>query len=84
MHSVFFVSVSISEKLHLFVSHHREIAFTKQLQKQSPKLSYYYLGFYIHSCPKMRYKVWIISRRLAEPQFFTIVSMHQLLKCLSA
>ncbi|KAF7669063.1 hypothetical protein LDENG_00245420, partial [Lucifuga dentata] len=34
----------------------REIAFTRQLQKQSPQLSYYYLGFYIHSCPKMRYK----------------------------
>ncbi|XP_047458373.1 arginyl-tRNA--protein transferase 1 isoform X2 [Mugil cephalus] len=34
----------------------REITFTRQLQKQSPKLSYYYLGFYIHSCPKMRYK----------------------------
>ncbi|XP_011483052.1 arginyl-tRNA--protein transferase 1 isoform X3 [Oryzias latipes] len=34
----------------------REIAFTRQLQKQSPKLSFYYLGFYIHSCPKMRYK----------------------------
>ncbi|KAI4890737.1 hypothetical protein NFI96_002631 [Prochilodus magdalenae] len=33
-----------------------EIAFTRQLQKQSPKLCYYYLGFYIHSCPKMRYK----------------------------
>ncbi|KAK1905554.1 Arginyl-tRNA--protein transferase 1, partial [Dissostichus eleginoides] len=35
----------------------REIAFTRQLQKQSPKLCYYYLGFYIHSCPKMRYKL---------------------------
>ncbi|XP_065152234.1 arginyl-tRNA--protein transferase 1 isoform X5 [Paramisgurnus dabryanus] len=34
----------------------REIAFTRQLKKQSPKLSYYYLGFYVHSCPKMRYK----------------------------
>ncbi|KAJ8014090.1 hypothetical protein DPEC_G00036640, partial [Dallia pectoralis] len=34
----------------------REITFTRQLQKQSPKLCYYYLGFYIHSCPKMRYK----------------------------
>ncbi|XP_067465723.1 arginyl-tRNA--protein transferase 1 isoform X3 [Thunnus thynnus] len=34
----------------------REISFTRQLQKQSPKLCYYYLGFYIHSCPKMRYK----------------------------
>lgn len=38
-------------------SYCREIAFTRQLQIQSPKLSYYYLGFYIHSCPKMRYKV---------------------------
>ncbi|KAK2824051.1 hypothetical protein Q5P01_021226 [Channa striata] len=34
----------------------REIAFTRELQKQSAKLCYYYLGFYIHSCPKMRYK----------------------------
>lgn len=41
----------------LCLSCSREIAFTRQLQKQSPKLSYYYLGFYIHSCPKMRYKV---------------------------
>ncbi|KAL7890466.1 hypothetical protein AOLI_G00027240 [Acnodon oligacanthus] len=43
----------------------REIAFTRQLQKQSPKLSYYYLGFYIHSCPKMRYKVGLSSPHLA-------------------
>ncbi|KAL1263614.1 hypothetical protein QQF64_006353, partial [Cirrhinus molitorella] len=35
----------------------REIAFTRQLQQQSPKLTYYYLGFYVHSCPKMRYKL---------------------------
>lgn len=34
----------------------REIAFTRQLQKQSPRLAYYYLGFYVYSCPKMRYK----------------------------
>ncbi|KAJ8250712.1 hypothetical protein COCON_G00226340 [Conger conger] len=34
----------------------REMAFTRQLQSESPKLSCYYLGFYIHSCPKMRYK----------------------------
>ncbi|XP_041982131.1 arginyl-tRNA--protein transferase 1 [Aricia agestis] len=34
----------------------REIAFTRHLHTQSPELQYYYLGFYIHSCPKMRYK----------------------------
>ncbi len=39
----------------------REIAFTRQLQQQSPKLAYYYLGFYVHSCPKMRYKVRLWS-----------------------
>uniref|UniRef100_A0A3B3XIM7 Arginyl-tRNA--protein transferase 1 n=1 Tax=Poecilia mexicana TaxID=48701 RepID=A0A3B3XIM7_9TELE len=38
----------------------REIAFTRKLQKQSTKLCYYYLGFYVHSCPKMRYKSSVI------------------------
>ncbi|MBN3273145.1 ATE1 transferase, partial [Polyodon spathula] len=35
----------------------RELAFTRQLHKKAPRLRYYYMGFYIHSCPKMRYKV---------------------------
>ncbi|XP_067858366.1 arginyl-tRNA--protein transferase 1 isoform X2 [Heptranchias perlo] len=34
----------------------REIAFTTQLQKTAPNIRYYYMGFYIHSCPKMSYK----------------------------
>ncbi|XP_007902095.1 arginyl-tRNA--protein transferase 1 isoform X2 [Callorhinchus milii] len=34
----------------------REIAFTTQLQKTATNLRYYYMGFYIHSCPKMKYK----------------------------
>ncbi|KAM9618139.1 arginyl-tRNA--protein transferase 1 isoform 3-T3 [Trichechus inunguis] len=34
----------------------REIAFTKQLHEKASQLSYYYMGFYIHSCPKMKYK----------------------------
>ncbi|XP_018079705.1 arginyltransferase 1 L homeolog isoform X2 [Xenopus laevis] len=34
----------------------REIAFTRELQKRAADLCYYYMGFYIHSCPKMRYK----------------------------
>lgn len=36
---------------------YREIAFTRQLHEKASDLSYYYMGFYIHSCPKMRYKV---------------------------
>ncbi|POI30290.1 hypothetical protein CIB84_005960, partial [Bambusicola thoracicus] len=35
----------------------REIAFTRQLHEKTPDLCFYYMGFYIHSCPKMRYKV---------------------------
>jgi len=34
----------------------REIHFTQQLTKRIPSIKYYYMGFYIHSCPKMRYK----------------------------
>lgn len=34
----------------------KEIAFTRELQKKVPNLKYYYMGFYIHSCPKMKYK----------------------------
>uniref|UniRef100_A0A8D8YJN2 Arginyl-tRNA--protein transferase 1 n=1 Tax=Cacopsylla melanoneura TaxID=428564 RepID=A0A8D8YJN2_9HEMI len=38
------------------ISSLREIEFTRSLQNSSPSLSNYYMGFYIHSCPKMRYK----------------------------
>ncbi|XP_034519259.1 arginyl-tRNA--protein transferase 1 isoform X2 [Ailuropoda melanoleuca] len=34
----------------------REISFTRQLHQKTSQLSYYYMGFYIHSCPKMKYK----------------------------
>ncbi|XP_063829520.1 arginyl-tRNA--protein transferase 1-like isoform X2 [Ostrinia nubilalis] len=34
----------------------REIQFTRELHKTCPELKYYYMGYYIHSCRKMRYK----------------------------
>ncbi|PIC50588.1 hypothetical protein B9Z55_001431 [Caenorhabditis nigoni] len=34
----------------------REIDVTKRFQQTCPYLRYYYMGYYIHSCPKMRYK----------------------------
>ncbi|XP_076038356.1 arginyltransferase 1 isoform X2 [Oratosquilla oratoria] len=34
----------------------REIALARELQKSLPELKWYYMGYYIHSCPKMRYK----------------------------
>lgn len=33
-----------------------EIKWVREAQKLCPTLQYYYLGYYIHSCPKMRYK----------------------------
>ncbi|MGH0115833.1 UNVERIFIED_CONTAM: hypothetical protein FKN15_054189 [Acipenser sinensis] len=37
----------------------RELAFTRQLHEKAPRLRYYYMGFYIHSCSKMRYKLFV-------------------------
>lgn len=34
----------------------QEIKWVQEMQKICPSLQYYYLGYYIHSCPKMRYK----------------------------
>ncbi|EGT54373.1 hypothetical protein CAEBREN_09303 [Caenorhabditis brenneri] len=34
----------------------REIDQTQRLEKVNHNLKYYYMGYYIHSCPKMRYK----------------------------
>lgn len=34
----------------------REIAFTQHITSFDPEINWYYMGFYIHSCPKMRYK----------------------------
>ncbi|WCJ19846.1 Arginyl-tRNA--protein transferase 1 [Euphorbia peplus] len=34
----------------------QEISWVKQNQVHCPSLQYYYLGYYIHSCSKMRYK----------------------------
>jgi len=33
-----------------------EIEWVKNAMKNNPQLKYYYMGFYIHSCKKMRYK----------------------------
>jgi len=35
----------------------KEIEWIKQIQPTAPQLKYYYMGFYIHDCTKMKYKV---------------------------
>uniref|UniRef100_A0A158Q7V2 arginyltransferase n=1 Tax=Elaeophora elaphi TaxID=1147741 RepID=A0A158Q7V2_9BILA len=57
----------------------REIAFTQELAKERPQLHYYYMGFYIHSCQKMRYKQRFHPSHLLCDRSFTWVPLE---KCL--
>ncbi|MCP9264168.1 Protein ERGIC-53 [Dirofilaria immitis] len=57
----------------------REIAFTQELAKERPQLHYYYMGFYIHSCQKMRYKERFHPSDLLCDRSFTWVPLE---KCL--
>lgn len=49
----------------------KEVQFTQQLRRESSKLSNYYMGFYIHSCPKMRYKGKMHPSYLLCPEVYT-------------
>ncbi|KAM7344930.1 arginyltransferase 1 isoform 2-T2 [Cochliomyia hominivorax] len=49
----------------------REIEFVQNLANIVPSLKYYYMGFYIHSCPKMRYKGKLSSSYLLCPETYT-------------
>ncbi|XP_032662763.1 arginyl-tRNA--protein transferase 1 isoform X4 [Odontomachus brunneus] len=49
----------------------REIYLTRQLNKVAPVLRYYYMGFYIHTCPKMRYKARMRPSKLLCPETYT-------------
>nr|CAG4643207.1 EOG090X06AF [Ilyocryptus agilis] len=49
----------------------REIAFVRELHKNCPDFSWYYLGFYIHSCPKMVYKGQYKPSYLLCPEAYT-------------
>uniref|UniRef100_A0AAY4E080 Arginyl-tRNA--protein transferase 1 n=1 Tax=Denticeps clupeoides TaxID=299321 RepID=A0AAY4E080_9TELE len=62
----------------------REISFTRQLHLQSSKLCFYYLGFYIHSCPKMRYKGQYHPSDLLCPETFTWMPIDCCLPLLDA
>uniref|UniRef100_A0A336LHV4 CSON010446 protein n=1 Tax=Culicoides sonorensis TaxID=179676 RepID=A0A336LHV4_CULSO len=49
----------------------QELALTRELQKSTSDLSNYYMGFYIHSCPKMRYKGKLYPSYLLCPETYT-------------
>ncbi|KAI4456598.1 arginine-trna-protein transferase 1 [Holotrichia oblita] len=48
----------------------REIDFTRRLYESVPSIKYYYMGFYIHSCPKMRYKGRLVPSDLLCPETY--------------
>jgi len=55
-----------------------EIAFTRKIQKEQwPALKFYYMGYYIHSCPKMRYKAKYQPSWLLCPKTFQWVPVRQ-------
>ncbi|KRF98160.1 uncharacterized protein Dwil_GK15677, isoform D [Drosophila willistoni] len=49
----------------------REIDLVQSFAAQVPELKYYYMGFYIHSCPKMRYKGKLSASYLLCPETYT-------------
>ncbi|KAL2716097.1 arginyl-tRNA--protein transferase 1 isoform X1 [Vespula squamosa] len=48
----------------------REIYLTRYLNKVASNLKYYYMGFYIHTCPKMRYKARMKPSKLLCPETY--------------
>ncbi|XP_075573514.1 arginyl-tRNA--protein transferase 1 isoform X5 [Pelecanus crispus] len=60
----------------------REIAFTRQLHEKAPDLCFYYMGFYIHSCPKMRYKGQYRPSDLLCPETYIWTPIEQCLPLL--
>lgn len=49
----------------------REIQFTQELNAKCEALSEYYMGFYIHSCSKMRYKGKLQPSYFLCPEVYT-------------
>ncbi|KFB47843.1 AGAP010373-PA-like protein [Anopheles sinensis] len=49
----------------------RELAFTRARHRVNPSITSYYMGFYIHSCAKMRYKSSLQPSHLLCPEAYT-------------
>jgi arginine-tRNA-protein transferase len=62
----------------------REIAFTSTLNQIMKDLKYYYMGYYIHTCAKMRYKAQYKPSELACPFTYKWVFISQVLDRIEA
>ncbi|XP_035786175.1 arginyl-tRNA--protein transferase 1-like isoform X3 [Anopheles albimanus] len=58
----------------------RELAFARTMNRQLPSLTNYYMGFYIHSCPKMRYKGNLQPSYLLCPEVYSWHSLDATVK----
>jgi hypothetical protein len=56
----------------------REISLTRSLHGHASALQYYYMGFYIHTCPKMQYKASYNPSFLLCPEVYT---WHPMSEC---
>ncbi|GLG94579.1 Eukaryotic translation initiation factor 5A [Gryllus bimaculatus] len=56
----------------------RELSLVRSLHQHAPALEYYYMGFYIHTCPKMRYKAAYTPSYLLCPETYT---WHPVVEC---
>jgi len=62
----------------------QEIKWVQAESANNVELKYYYLGFYIHSCPKMRYKAQYKPSDLLCPENFEWVPLSDCLPKLNA
>ena len=55
----------------------QEIAFTQKFYKVNQKMQYYYMGFYVQSCPKMNYKRHYSSSQILCPETYEYVDLQK-------
>ncbi|KAK9506616.1 hypothetical protein O3M35_008515 [Rhynocoris fuscipes] len=57
----------------------RELELVRSFAEKCTNLKYYYMGFYIHSCPKMKYKARLTPSYLLCPEVY---SWHPVEQCI--
>ena len=55
----------------------QEICFTQQFYRHNPTMQYYYMGFYVQSCPKMNYKSRYSASYLLCPETYQYIPLER-------
>lgn len=61
-----------------------EIMQTQRYYRSNPEMQYYYMGFYVQSCPKMNYKSSYSASSLLCPETYTYVPLERCIPKLKA